>query len=337
MVLVLSLGAGCSMPTFVVASGDAGQGDVTPRDIGTDGGASDGASNRDVLITSDASDATTRPDSASPTDSAVREDAPSRLEDAGVDAGKADAHRVDATGTDATHPTDSAKKPDAPSTGTLPVALKTAGTYVVLAESAISTVASAALTGNVGLSPAAATNITGFGLTLDHTGTFATSPQVTGEVFAASYTTPTPALLTAAINDMESAFGDASGRTPEFLGVGGGSLAAMTFGPGVYSWTTPVVVTGNIALDGTASDVWILQMAQTLTMDASTRVVLTGGALPANVFWQVSGAVVLDGSAHLEGVLLTATSVALAANVTIKGRILAETAVTIAGGVTISE
>ena len=52
----------------------------------------------------------------------------------------------------------------------------------ILAMSGISTVPTSAVTGNLGVSPAAATYITGFSLTSDPSDVFATSPQVTGNV-----------------------------------------------------------------------------------------------------------------------------------------------------------
>ena len=86
----------------------------------------------------------------------------------------------------------------------LAVNLGTAGNVVILAKSGISTVPASAITGNIGISPAAATYITGFSLIADATNMFATSPQVTGNVYAADYAPPTPPNLTTAVGDMET-------------------------------------------------------------------------------------------------------------------------------------
>lgn len=81
------------------------------------------------------------------------------------------------------------------------------------------------LAGNIGLSPAAATFITGFSLVLDPSGTFSTSTQVTGKIYAASYAPPTPSMLTTAIGDMQTAYTDASTRIlPNFLNLGSGKF-----------------------------------------------------------------------------------------------------------------
>ena len=74
--------------------------------------------------------------------------------------------------------------------------------------------------------------------------------------------------------------------------------------PGTYTWDTNVHITGDITLTGTATDVWIFQIAGTLTQDSARRVFLAGGALPQNVFWQVSGNVNIGTNAHIEGIIV---------------------------------
>ena len=117
--------------------------------------------------------------------------------------------------------------------------LRTAGDYVILAESGISTVPPSVITGNVGISPMTATSITGFSLIADATNVFSTSTQVTGKIYAADYALPTPSNLTAAIGDMGLAFTDAAGRAPDVTELGAGSIGGMTLAPGVYKWGTP--------------------------------------------------------------------------------------------------
>lgn len=65
--------------------------------------------------------------------------------------------------------------------------------------------------GNLGVSPASTASITGFSLVEDSSGTFSTSSQVTGHVFGASDAPPTPAVLTTAVVDMQTAYTDAMG------------------------------------------------------------------------------------------------------------------------------
>ena len=213
----------------------------------------------------------------------------------------------------------------------LPVNLGTAGTYVMLAKSGISTVPTSAVTGNLGVSPAAATYITGFSLTADSTNVFSTSTQVTGKIYAANYAVPTPSNLTTAVGDMELAFTDAAGRAPDFTELGAGDISGRTLVPGVYKWGTGLLISTDITLTGSATDVWIFQIAQNLTMGSSAKVLLAGGALPKNIFWQVAGAVELGTTAHCEGVILTQTAIDLRTGASINGRLLAQSAVNLDG------
>jgi hypothetical protein len=210
-----------------------------------------------------------------------------------------------------------------------PVELGRAGEYAILAKSGISTVPGSAVTGDLGLSPAAASYITGFSLSADATNVFSTSPQVTGKIYAANYADPTPANLTAAVGDLGTAATDAAGRAPDFVEHGGGALGGMTLAPGVYKWGTGVSVAADLALDGSGTDVWVFQIAQDLVVSSGVRVSLSGGALPENVFWQVSGFVDLGTTAHLEGILLSSTSITLRTGASVNGRLLAQTAVVI--------
>jgi hypothetical protein len=80
------------------------------------------------------------------------------------------------------------------------------------------------LVGDIGLSPAAGTFLTGWSLTRSASGTSSSSTQCVGSLFAADYTSPTPSKLTTAISDMQTAAVDAAGRTgPNFLNLGAGA------------------------------------------------------------------------------------------------------------------
>jgi hypothetical protein len=209
----------------------------------------------------------------------------------------------------------------------LAVNLRTAGSYVILAESDISTVPPSVITGNVGVSPMAATFITGFSLIADSTNVFSTSTQVTGKVYAADYAVPTPSNLTTAIGDMGLAFTDAAGRAPDVTELGAGSIGGMTLAPGVYQWGTGLLIPTDLTLSGGATAVWIFQIAQNLTVSNAVIVHLTGGALAKNVFWQVAGSVDLGTTSHFEGTVLCQTMINLRTGASIAGRLMAQTAV----------
>jgi hypothetical protein len=220
------------------------------------------------------------------------------------------------------------------------VILGTAGDFVILAKSGISTVPASAITGDIGVSPITGASMTGFSEIKDSSGKMATSGQVTGTMFAADYNAPTPVKMTAAVSDMETAYTDAAGRPNEVAarinlgagivgGVFGGMTAPLT--PGVYTWGTDVKITGDIYLD--AEDhpeaVFILQTSGNVIFDANFNVILVNGARADSVFWQVAGLVVAGAGAHLEGVFLVKTMAAFITGSSLTGRMLAQTAVTL--------
>ena len=218
-----------------------------------------------------------------------------------------------------------------------PVPLGTAGTYAILAQAGISGTG-ATVIGDLGVSPAAATYITGFSLVADAGNMFSTSAQLVGKAFAASYVAPTPANLTLAVADLEVAVTAAAARTPDVVELGGGAAGGLTLAPGVYRWSTGLGIATDVTLSGSAKEVWIFQIAGDLTFGAGAHVVLTGGALASNVFWQVTGGpLTLGPAAHLEGIVLTRTAVTFAAGASVHGRLLAQTAVIVDGGSVVAD
>jgi len=215
--------------------------------------------------------------------------------------------------------------------GPTPVNLGTAGNFRILAKTGISTTGTTSITGDIGVSPAAATAITGFGLILDSSGTFSTSSLVTGRVYAADYASPTPTMMTTAISDMETAYTDAAGRTnPDHTELGAGDITSMTLAPGLYKWSTGVLIgAAGVTLSGGASDVWIFQIAQTLTVANGAIVTLSGGAQVTNIFWQVAGQVTLGTTSQFKGIILCQTLIQMNTGARLDGRALAQTAVTL--------
>lgn len=172
-------------------------------------------------------------------------------------------------------------------------------------------------------------------MTADSSNEFSTSAQVTGKVYAANYSAPTPANMTTAVADMQLAFTDAAGRAASVTELGAGNIGGMTLSAATYSWGTGLLIPTDVTLDGSATDVWIFQVAQNLTFSSGARIVLAGGALASNIFWQVSGAVELDTTAHCEGTILGQTAIILDTGASINGRLLAQSAVTIQQGVAV--
>ena len=214
-------------------------------------------------------------------------------------------------------------------TGTAPVNLGTSGNFVILAKSGISTVPQSVVTGNIGVSPIARGGITGFSEKMDISNTFSTSGQVVGKLFAADYSGSSPSNLGLAVLDMQAAYTNAAGRAPDHTELGGGNIGGMTLSPGTYKWGTGVLIPTDVTLNGGPNDVWIFQVAGTVTQASGTRVNLTGGAQARNIFWQVADVVALGTTAHMEGIILGQTGITLATGATVNGRLLAQTAVTL--------
>jgi hypothetical protein len=222
------------------------------------------------------------------------------------------------------------------------VVLGDAENYAILAKTGISTVPNSIIKGDIAVSPIAGEAMTGFGLARDWSGQFSTATQVIGKAFASNYFEPTPKNLTTAVSNMEAAYTDAAGRPNTnaakinfgegFLGGAyGGEFARLT--PGVYTFDTAVTLTGDIYFEGSGlnegegdTDVFIIQTTGNLIQAAQYNVVLSGGALAKNIFWQVAGHVVVGAGAHMEGILLVKTDVLFETLSSLNGRVLAQTA-----------
>lgn len=216
------------------------------------------------------------------------------------------------------------------------VNLGSAGNYAILTKTGISTTGSTTINGNIGVSPIVAASITGFGLSMDSSNQFARSSLVNGGVYAANYAPPTPATMTTAISDMETAYTNAAGQAPD----GGtelyaGNLGGRTLAPGVYKWSSGVLVPSGtiLTLDGmgNAGSVWVFQVSGDLTMDSASQVMLINGAQAGNVFWQGAGpaGVSIGSGARANGNLLAYKAITMNSGATLNGRALSQTAVTL--------
>lgn len=135
-----------------------------------------------------------------------------------------------------------------------------------------------------------------------------------------------------ALLDATAAYNDLAGR-PDAGVQPGANLTGLTIVPGVY--TAPggsyLIEGGNLTLDGGANDVWVFKMADSLTVGEAAipgNVLLTGGALAKNVYWQVGSAATINpsGGGTMVGTIIAQAGVAVStagnvAVVTIDGRL----------------
>lgn len=207
--------------------------------------------------------------------------------------------------------------------------LGTADNYAILTKAGITNVPYSLITGDIGVSPIASTAITGFSPIMYSTNQFSHSGQVIGKVYAPNYKVPTPSNLTTAINNMQTAYVDAAGRTPNYTELYTGDLSSKVLKAGVYKFSTGVKINSDVILNGGPNDVFIFQIAKTLTQATGTKIILTGGLQAKNIIWQVAETVALGTGSHFEGTILAKTNITLGANASVNGRLLAQTAVTL--------
>jgi hypothetical protein len=204
------------------------------------------------------------------------------------------------------------------------VQLGTAAPFAVLAGTAVSDVPTSSITGDVGLSPASGSFITGL-----------TQAEVTGTIYSVDGTGPAgtvnnPALLTTAKNDLTTAYVAAAGQTPTTtFSAGDNQLGGQTLVPGVYAFghaatanitaSSPLVLNG----EGDADAVFVFQASSDLVTASDSVVQLENGAQACNVFWQVSSSATLESASTFVGTIMALTSATLDTGATVQGRVLA--------------
>lgn len=122
----------------------------------------------------------------------------------------------------------------------------------------------------------------------------------------------TPTNLATAVENMETAYNEAAGRAaPDFVELYAGEIGGKTLAAGLYNWNDKVLISENVTLSGDENDVWILQIAENLTVSSDVNIVLTGSAQAKNIFWQVGGGGTVDADTHFEGIILSMTGITL--------------------------
>jgi type VI secretion system secreted protein VgrG len=205
-----------------------------------------------------------------------------------------------------------------------------AGSYSALAYSAVtgSTGAGSTLNGNLGIYPATGSSITNFPPSTysgtENAGNAAA--QAAQAVAQAAYTS-----LQGLANS-----GTSGGHINSELG--GQSLAA-----GVYVATAGTAGTftlnGTLTLTGSASDVYVFQMASTLvTGGTSTPTIILGSVLPSNIYWAVGSSATLNTShsGTFDGSIVAQASISTTLGSTINGSLIALTGAVTYTGTTIS-
>ena len=184
------------------------------------------------------------------------------------------------------------------------VDVRSAATFSVLGGAGVAnTGAGTDLAGDVGLSPAGV--LSGFPPGTTH-GTIHDKDDV----------------AEAAQADRQLAYDEAAAQpsTTTFSG----DQAGVTFGPGVHTSAAAFTNTGTMTLDagGDPTAVFVFQIGAAFGGAAASKVVLTGGAIANNVFWQVVGALSFGAGAKYAGTYLGAGAITIGDGASIKGRVL---------------
>ncbi|MET9448203.1 ice-binding family protein [Streptomyces cinerochromogenes] len=186
-----------------------------------------------------------------------------------------------------------------------PVPLATAASFSVLAGAGVTNTGATVIDHDLGTHPNPA--ITGF-----------PPGQVLGAVHAAD------AVALQAKSDLVTAYNNAAGQATDFAlaaGIGNGT----TLLPGVYTASSGVGLTGDLILDagGNPNSVWVFQIPEALTTASSSRVLLTNGASPCNVYWQIGSSATLGTNSTFVGTIMALTDIHVTTGTNIEGRALA--------------
>ncbi|MFV5699336.1 Ig-like domain-containing protein [Flavobacterium sp. ZT3R17] len=171
---------------------------------------------------------------------------------------------------------------------------------------------------DVGISPGVRSSITGFPPAI----------IVNGAIYASDDIAPAgvAAMLTQAKLDLTNAYLFAEGASYSAPITVSGDQGGKTLVAGIYKSTSTLLVqSGDLTLSGSATDVWIFQVASAFTTigGAGGNIKLTGGALAKNVFWQTGSSATIGDYTSFVGNILALQSITMGSHSTAQGRMLA--------------
>lgn len=183
------------------------------------------------------------------------------------------------------------------------VPLGTAQSFSVLAGAGITNTGATTLSGDMGTFPT--TSIDG-------------QPPVVGGTNHAG-----DAVTKGAKDDLVMAYNVAASEGPTSPITN--DLAGKTLTRGVYNSATSMGLSGALTLDaeGDPNSVFVFQMGSELTTASASSVLLTNGADPCNVYWQVGSSADLGTNSVFVGTVMALTSISLTTGARVQGRMLA--------------
>nr|ARM65343.1 ice-binding protein isoform 1 [Chlamydomonas sp. ICE-MDV] len=188
----------------------------------------------------------------------------------------------------------------------LPVDLKTAKEFTVLAATTVTNSGPTTVGGLLGVSPGSA---------------------VEGETYISYSTLPTPnkrastAAAKIAQEDVADAYNDAAGRV-NGVNIPVVNIGGQTFTPGLYTTTDSLEVSsGTLYLKG--KGVYIFQMATTFMMSTGREMILQDDAEACDIFWVVGSSVTFEAGSVAVGTFMAHQSISLNTGASITGRLFA--------------
>ena len=190
--------------------------------------------------------------------------------------------------------------------GPAPIDLKSAAHFTILATATVTAIGGGVINGDVGLSPAGSQGIP--------------PGRINGTIYNGG---PIAAQAQLDLNDAIIAASPA--QLPGGIDAGA-ELGGLTLAPGVYKSPSGAydMTSTDLTLQGGPDDVWVFQMASTLTVNVGRKVILTGGAQARNIFWQVGSSATLGTSSVFKGNIMAYASVTMNASSTLDGRAMAQ-------------
>ncbi|KAH7065871.1 hypothetical protein BKA63DRAFT_426592, partial [Paraphoma chrysanthemicola] len=184
--------------------------------------------------------------------------------------------------------------------------LGTAAGFGIVASSSITNTGSTNVNGQIGISPADASSVTGF--------------------------PPNRAVISGAVaaqakQDAQTAYNAARSLAPT-RDITGQELGGQTLFTGTYFASSSIGITGTLTLDaqGDPNAQFVFQIGSTLTTASDSAVALINGARACNVFWQIGSSATLGSGTSFTGNILAQASITLVTGASVDGGLYALTA-----------
>jgi hypothetical protein len=118
-------------------------------------------------------------------------------------------------------------------------------------------------------------------------------------------------LLSNAKVDMVTAYKEAAALLPDNdkVGLFEGKMSGKILSPGCYKWNSDLLINKDFTIEGSDTDVWIFKIPANFKVASNVHLILSGGALAKNIFWQIAGSAVLESGSVLAGTIIAQQSI----------------------------